>query len=219
MVVLVTSDEIALALGFQVTPILDTVILQPKNRTPPEGLSGVGKRPRDDCDGQSSFPHLVRLTSTNTVTAATARAQTIIICGNKQLEAMLDSGSFVSLLRQDCLNGMERTQTLPSLPMLQLVTAAGTLIPIVDYIEATVKIGNKQVRHKFIVVDSLITSAILGIDFMKKHRITLDFNTTPVGVFFTDPNLVSAVEIPSEVQQMLSAVQGEKSKAWTAAPL
>ena len=132
---------------------------------------------------------------------------------------MLDSGSTVSLLRQDCLNGMEGTQTIPSLPMLQLVTATGTSIPIVDYIEATVKIGNKEVRHKFIVVDSLITSAILGIDFMKKHRITLDFNTTPVGVFFNDPNSDSEVEIPSEVQQMWSAGQVEKSKAWTAALL
>ena len=72
--VLVTSGVIALALGFQVTPVLDTDIPHPKNRTPPEGLPGVGNRPRDDCDGQSSFPHLVRLTSINTVTAATARA-------------------------------------------------------------------------------------------------------------------------------------------------
>ena len=117
---------------------------------------------------------------------------------------------------------MEGTQTIPSLLMLQLVTAAGTSIPIVDYIidhEATVKIGNKEVSHKFIVVDSLITSAILGIDFMKKHRITLDFNTTPVGVFFNDPNPDSEVQIPREVQQMWSAGQVEKSKAWTAALL
>ena len=123
------------------------------------------------------------------------------------------------LVRQDCLNGIEGTQIIPSLPMLQLVTAAGTSILIVDYIEATVKIDNKEVRHKFIVVDSLITSAILWIDFMKKHRITLDFNTMPVGVFFNDPNSDSEVEIPSEVQQMWSTGQVEKSKAWTAALL
>ena len=110
-------------------------------------------------------------------------------------------------------------QTYPCSNLSQQQVHQYQLLTILLIMRQLSKLATKKVRHKFIVVDSLITSAILGIDFMKKHQITLDFNTTPVGVFFNDPNPDSEVEIPSEVQQMWSAGQVEKSKAWTAALL
>lgn len=99
---------------------------------------------------------------------------------------MLDSGSFVSLLRRDSLNKMDETHQLSNKPALRLDTAAGSALPIEDYVQAPGKIGGKEVTQQFLVVDNLITPAILGLDFIKKHRITMDFTTKPVGICFGD---------------------------------
>ena len=76
----------------------------------------------------------------------------------------------MSLLRQDILKqatGIERTE--PKLD-LHLVTAAGENLPIVDQVSISVKLGDLERRHNFLVVTSLITPAILGTDFLQKHR-------------------------------------------------
>ena len=88
---------------------------------------------------------------------------------------MLNSGSSVSLLWRDSLNKMDGTHQLPNAPALRLVTAAGAALPIAAYVQAPVKIVVKV--QQFLVVDNLITLAILGLDFMKKHGITMDFTT------------------------------------------
>ena len=96
---------------------------------------------------------------------------------------MLDSGSHRSLLCRDVLVGMKNTckVNLPVRP--KLVTASGEPLPMVDHIEATVEIGQLKVRHNFLVVESLVTPAILGTDFLQKHGLTLDFTVTPVAVY------------------------------------
>ena len=47
----------------------------------------------------------------------------------------------------------------------------------------TVEIGQLHVKHNFLVVDSLVAPAILGIDFLQKHGLTSDFTVTPVAVY------------------------------------
>ena len=85
---------------------------------------------------------------------------------------MLDSGSSLSLLRRNSLATMVGVQQLAQRPTVRLVTAAGTHLPIADYVQASVKIGNVEVTQQFLVVDSLIAPVILGIDFMKRHKVT-----------------------------------------------
>jgi hypothetical protein len=67
---------------------------------------------------------------------------------------------------------MVGVQQLAKRPTVRLVTAAGTQLPIADYVQAPVKIGNVEVTQQFLVVDSLIAPVILGIDFMKRHKAT-----------------------------------------------
>lgn len=66
---------------------------------------------------------------------------------------------------------------------------------------APVKIGNVEVTQQFLVVDSLIAPVILGIDFMKRHKVTLDFTTTPVGVHFNGVELAHQ-QLPQELREM-----------------
>ena len=60
------------------------------------------------------------------------------------------------------------------------MTAAGENLPIGDQVSITVKLGDLERQHNFLVVKSLITPAILGMDFLQKHKIVLDFSTMPV---------------------------------------
>ena len=129
--------------------------------------------------------------------------------GGSSQEVLLDSGSAVSLLRQDILKqatGIERTE--PKLD-LHLVTAAGENLPIVDQVSISVKLGDLERRHNFLVVTSLITPAILGTDFLQKHRLVLDFSTTPVTVTQTQGKVhehVPAVPSPNQDSQKFSAL-------------
>ncbi len=60
--------------------------------------------------------------------------------------------------------------------------ATGEPIPGIGHILLAVKIGQLYVDHSFVVVHSLITPVILGIDFLRKHRLVLHFTSIPIGV-------------------------------------
>ena len=55
---------------------------------------------------------------------------------------------------------------------LKLVSAAGEPISVVGKVVAPIQVGNLQV-HNFVIVHSLITPVILGMDFLQKHGIVL----------------------------------------------
>ena len=134
------------------------------------------------------------------------------------MQMMLDSGSSLSLLRRNSLATMVGVQQLAKRPTVRLVTAAGTHLPIADYVQASAKIGNVEVTQQFLVVDSLIAPVILGIDFMKRHKVTLDFTTTPIGVHFHGIEL-SQQELPQELREMWDTRRNEKSKVCATAML
>ena len=96
------------------------------------------------------------------------------------MEIMLDLGSAVSLIRQDMISPQMTSVVHVPLPQVKLVTAAGNDLLMVDHIRATVQIQDYTVTHSFIVVNTLITPAILGIDFLQQHSIKIDFATTPI---------------------------------------
>ena len=57
----------------------------------------------------------------------------------------------------------------------------------------TVNLGELQVDHKFMVLDTLSTPVILGCDFLIKHNLVLDFSQQ--AVYQTD-NPSFRVDIP-----------------------
>ena len=81
----------------------------------------------------------------------------------------------------------------------RLVTAAGVELPILDQVTVRVKLSNVDQAHHFLVVGKLITSAILGIDFLQQQGVLLDFRTTPVTVLSTaDATKAEAIDIKED---------------------
>ena len=110
---------------------------------------------------------------------------------------MLDSGSSVSLIREDVLTQLSEVCSAPPRE-LRLVTAAGEAIPVVGYMSVPVRLGQVNVVHPFVVVKSLIAGVILGIDFLQQHRLVLDFAYSLIKVLPNCPESVNCV--PPEMQ-------------------
>jgi len=81
------------------------------------------------------------------------------------LEAMLDSGSTISLLHQDVVSRMHNLITRPH-PSKRLVMASGHPLEVVGCVLLSVSLqGKPAVLHEFVIVPDLIIAAILGVDF------------------------------------------------------
>ena len=130
--------------------------------------------------------------------------------GEVKVEMMLDSGSSVSLIREDVLKQLTRYCRIPS-KKLQLVSAAGEPIPVVDHVSVSIRLGELQMEQPFVVVASLIMPAILGMDFLHTHGIILDFATCPIKVM---PRSVSAAMFDSshDLQPIVDAANQAKVK-------
>ena len=104
---------------------------------------------------------------------------------NNQIEMMLDSGSAMSLVRQDIVKSCNTVSQLP-FPQIQLVTVSGDKLPITDYVRVPIEVQGNKLSHDFLVVNKLITPVILGIDFLQKHKLTLNFSHSPVVISSTN---------------------------------
>ena len=89
------------------------------------------------------------------ITVATVRQTNSTISvtiSSVPVEAMLDSGSTISLLREDMLASVAaNTQSLPH-PQHKLVTASRQPLTIVNCVKLTVCLNRLEVSHKFVVV-------------------------------------------------------------------
>ncbi|KAL5494155.1 hypothetical protein EMCRGX_G015433 [Ephydatia muelleri] len=131
------------------------------------------------CSGQHAPQHPVSPSKVILVAAVKSKIATLMgSVGDTAAEIMLDSGSSVSLLRQELAQkatGVVRTQPRQE---IRLVTAAGDSLPILGYVKATMRLGTPEKLHDFVVVKDLITAVILGTDFLQLHGLVLDFTTT-----------------------------------------
>ena len=106
----------------------------------------------------------------HTITVATTSHAAVISgkVGGKSVEIMLDSGFSISLLTQNLVP--ELHDVLPmELPPIQLKTASGEPLPIIDCICTQVCVANMEspVQQKFIVVSHLINqSSNIGSGFL-----------------------------------------------------
>ena len=79
------------------------------------------------------------------------------------VEIMLDSGSSVSLICQNSI-----TTGMQDVVKVQRTNNFGQALQVAGHIKAPVTVGNLRLTHTFVVVNHLITQAILGVDFL--HR-------------------------------------------------
>ena len=94
--------------------------------------------------------------------------------GGVPSELMLDSGSSVSLAKRDVLS------------KARYVRASGEQLHIVEHIQATVQLSELELSHNFVVVEKLVALVILGVDFLHKNWLVLDFSQTPVIVRYAN---------------------------------
>ena len=152
--------------------------------TPGKGLP-VGKQQRDVPHGPGVFRKAIGPPSVvNVVTAAVRSSAAVLrgIIGNTEVEMMLDSGSTVSLIQERIATSLPAVKQLQASNGLQLASAAGETIPVVGRVVVPVQVGVVCAEHPMIVVRSLITQVILGMDFLQKHGLVLDFTTMPVNI-------------------------------------
>ena len=91
----------------------------------------------------------------------------------------MDSGTAVSLIHLQAYKLMSDTlKTAITLPgeLETLTTADGSPMHIVGHATITIHLKNLRVTHHFIVVESLMTDVILGIDFQREYRILYDWD-------------------------------------------
>ena len=91
---------------------------------------------------------------------AAVRSKATVITGRfggVAAELMLDSGSSVSLVRSDLLaRAQGAVQPVKATRPLQLVTASGERLPVLGHIKAPIKLGELELLHEFVVVESLV---------------------------------------------------------------
>lgn len=95
---------------------------------------------------------------------------------------MLDAGSSISLIQKDVLSHVCEVTRVRPIPELQLMTASGKQLPVQDFVCTEVQVDQLKVKHNFVVVDRLVTSVILRVDFLQRNGLTLDSTTKLVTV-------------------------------------
>ena len=94
---------------------------------------------------------------------------------------IINSGSSISLIQKGVPIAFSR-QIEKSLKGLQLIPVKGKEIPVLEFITISQQLGKLQVNHNFMVVHSLIALVILGVDFLQKYNLVLDFPSYPVSI-------------------------------------
>ena len=126
-------------------------------------------------------PHL-----TSVVSVAAIKPKGAVITGRLGgigVEIMLDSGSSVPLLRNELLQKLDSiVQIPPKTSPLQLVTASGEELPILDNVRVPIHLGELKLMHNFVVVNNLVSPVILGVDFLQANALVLDFTKIPLEV-------------------------------------
>ena len=83
----------------------------------------------------------------------------------------MDSGAAVSLIHLQAYKLMPdtlKTAITPPGELETLTTADGSPMHIIGHVTITLHLKNLRVTHHFIVVESLMTDVILGIDFQRE---------------------------------------------------
>ena len=101
----------------------------------------------------------------------------------------MDSGAAVLLIHLEAYKLMpDALKTAITLPgeLETLTTADGSPMHIIGHATITIHLKNLRVTHHFIVVESLMTDIILGIDFQREYRISYDWDEEKQFLCYTE---------------------------------
>jgi hypothetical protein len=101
-----------------------------------------------------------------TVGVATSRGKFV------RLPALFDTGSFYSIIRQDCLPRGTIISATPSHRKLR-AASRGSRLRIAGAVIATFRIGRKEILHGTLVSPDLVRELIIGAGAMQEWDITV----------------------------------------------
>ena len=81
---------------------------------------------------------------------------------------------------------------------IRLVSAAGDNIPTLGSITLSIRLGSLQTNQSLVIVCSSIGPVILGLYFLCKHKLVVNFSSNPVDLTFPqvcDQNLQDFVPL------------------------
>ena len=120
----------------------------------------------------------LNLTSNNVISALHSFTYRVNVqIAGTQATFIPDTGAAVTLLHKDVWDAAQ-----PHLPLCELklwtgdglIGAGGTPLQTVGCTNMDLAIAGGKFPSEVIVVDSLMTEGILGVDFLKKHRCNVD---------------------------------------------
>ena len=95
------------------------------------------------------------------------------------IRSLVDSGSSICCVKQSLLHKIFPTpKPLQKSEFPVVKGVSGKLIPVKGTIMLDLNIGNAKFSQKFHVFDNIHHDLIIGIDFLKKNKCSLDFSTS-----------------------------------------
>ena len=141
--------------------------------------SFVGHGQADEGGKNMACNHSIIATSHNIPTGG-YRIEAIV--NGIETSLLLDTGAAVSLIREDAwLHGKDnKSGELQPWTQHNLVSVDSSPLHIHGYTTATVELGGAELQVGMVVVSPLTTEAILGLDFLSKHRANIDLRKEEV---------------------------------------
>ncbi|KII66299.1 Transposon Ty3-G Gag-Pol polyprotein [Thelohanellus kitauei] len=92
----------------------------------------------------------------------------------KPVQALVDSGSAISVARYDLINN-HIISIKPMSAANNIVLADGNNLKLVGIANLSIQINDRFVEHEFYIVETLLYPLIFGVDFLYKYVPTIDF--------------------------------------------
>ena len=130
------------------------------------------------------------------------------LCGTR-IDIMLYSGSSVPLIREEVTRRVQGIRRLHSMNVVNLATASGDALPILDRVKATIQFQNLEspLLHDFLVVKDLVAPVILGVHFLHLRGLVLDFTSHSVKIHHGGAHHPT----PQSASTVKAAIQSDES--------
>lgn len=103
--------------------------------------------------------------------------------GNRSVDALLDSGASISCISKDFLSksSAEIIKSVDS-DVGQVSGVGGHTMKVDKKVRIGVKFSNVFMECDFYVIDKIQQDVILGLDFMTKHKVKINFGNKTVSI-------------------------------------
>ena len=147
-----------------------------------KGFSESEKSQSNQADPASSQSMQTDPVSVNLV--APFHKNTILVSvGGRKTQALVDTGASISCVSTSFLNKTSfQNSKLSKCNLQEIVGVGGEKHKIIGQIEIPLLLSGAKIAYQFYVLDTLHHSLILGMDFLKFHKVTIDLEAGRVHI-------------------------------------